>query len=250
MAFDSAPRPGAPPPMLPLRVNELCFGLNGHALLKQISLQIEAGGPTVILGPNGAGKTLLLKLCHGLLQPSSGTLRWASATPLATRRRQALMFQRPVLLRRTVAENIEYVLQLQGYPRRSQALRVLELLAQTGLEALASRPARVLSGGEQQRLALARLWALTPEVMLLDEPTANLDPSATRAIELLIREISAAGTKIILSTHDLTQAQRLASDVVFLHRGRLIERSTADKFFATPATAEAAAFIRGELLWH
>ena len=235
--------------MLPLRVENLAFALNGHWLLQKISFQIEVGGPTVILGPNGAGKTLLLKLCHGLLQPTGGTIRWAAATPLATRRRQAMMFQRPVLLRRTVAENIEYVLRLQHYPTHALAPRIRELLAQTGLEALATRAARVLSGGEQQRLALARVWALAPEAMLLDEPTANLDPSATRAIELLIQEIAARGTKIILSTHDLAQAQRLASDVVFLHRGCLIERNTADAFFSTPATADAAAFIRGELLW-
>ena len=237
-------------PMLPLHVGNLDFALNGHALLHNISFQIEAGGPTVILGPNGAGKTLLLKLCHGLLLPSSGTIHWAAATPLATRRRQAMMFQRPVLLRRTVAENIEYVLRLQHYPTHALAPRIRELLAQTGLEALASRPARVLSGGEQQRLALARVWALAPEVMLLDEPTANLDPSAIRAIELLIQEIAACGTKIIFSTHDLAQAQRLANDVVFLHRGALIERNLASTFFATPTTPEAAAFVRGELLWN
>lgn len=237
-------------PMLPLRVENLDFALNGHPLLQKISFQIEAGGPTVILGPNGAGKTLLLKLCHGLLLPSSGTIHWATATPQSTRRRQAMMFQRPVLLRRTVTENIEYVLRLQRYPMHARAPRIRELLVQTGLEALATRAARVLSGGEQQRLALARVWALAPEVMLLDEPTANLDPSATRAIELLIQEITTRGTKIILSTHDLAQAQRLASDVVFLHRGVLIERNSASTFFATPTAPEAAAFIRGDLLWN
>ena len=235
-------------PILPLSFTDVEYQVGGVVLLNQLSFTLESGGPSVVLGPNGAGKTLLLKLAHGLLVPTSGTLRWRG-NPHHLKRRQAMVFQRPVLLRRSVADNLDYVLAVHHVPAAKRAKRVKAVLELTGLSALAGRSARVLSGGEQQRLALARAWAMEPEVLFLDEPTANLDPTATRAVEDLITEIAASGTKIVLSTHDLPQAQRLAMEILFLHRGRLLEQTPAEIFFSQPQSDTADAFVRGKLLW-
>ncbi len=235
-------------PILPLVGTDIDYIIADVLLLDRLSFTLSAGGPTIILGPNGAGKTLFLKLCHGLISPTRGTLRWHG--PMHDiRRRQALVFQRPVLLRRSVIGNIEYGLRVHKVPGMERARRVQAVLQQTGLTSLAHRSARVLSGGEQQRLALARAWALQPDILFLDEPTANLDPAATRAIEDVISAIATTGTKIVLSTHDLPQAQRLAAQIFFLHRGRLLEVSAADDFFKHPQSDAATAFIRGELWW-
>jgi tungstate transport system ATP-binding protein len=246
--------PSSISPILPLRLDALGYEVAGRRLVDGVTLELTAGPRTVLLGPNGAGKSLLLRLCHGLLAPTSGRLAWlgagaAALSPAALRRRQAMVFQRPVLLRRSVAANVDYALGLRGTPRRRRAARVAEALERVGLAGLAGRPARVLSGGEQQRLALARAWALQPEVLFLDEPTASLDPGATRAVEEIIDAFHRAGTKIVMTTHDLGQARRLADEVVFLHRGRLAEHAPAAAFFAGPASPEAAAFVAGELLW-
>jgi tungstate transport system ATP-binding protein len=230
-------------------VHDLSYEIGGKRLLDNISFRTDAGPRTVVLGPNGAGKSLLLRLCHGLLQPSTGTIAWAGAAPAVARRCQAMVFQRPVLLRRSTAANMTYVLRLQGLPRRQRRAVMTELLAQAGLLSLATRPARVLSGGEQQRLALARAWALQPQVLFLDEPTASLDPAATRAVEALLEHIHHTGTKIIMTTHDLGQAHRLADEVLFLHHGRLVEYAPAPAFFSHPQSKEAAAFLEGTLLW-
>jgi tungstate transport system ATP-binding protein len=160
-----------------------------------------------------------------------------------------MVFQRPVLLRRSTAANISYVLRLQGVPRRQRRATVEEVLELAGLLPLAARPARVLSGGEQQRLALARAWALKPQVLFLDEPTASLDPAATRAVEALLDQMYQTGTKIMLTTHDLGQARRLADEVLFLHQGRLVEFAPAPAFFTNPQSKETAAFLAGELVW-
>jgi tungstate transport system ATP-binding protein len=160
-----------------------------------------------------------------------------------------MVFQHPVMLRRSAAANIDYALRLKRIPRPLRRARVREVLDDTGLTNLAQSPARNLSIGEQQRLALARAWAAAPEVLFLDEPTANLDPAATRAIEEVIGAIDLTGTKIVMTTHDLAQARRLADEIVFLHRGRLLEQLPAAEFFARPSTPEAAAFIEGRLLW-
>jgi len=235
--------------MLPLVVHELCFERGGRRLLDGITFQTDVGPRTVVLGPNGAGKSLLLRLCHGLLPPSAGTITWAGADPSMARRCQAMVFQRPVLLRRSTAANIRYALRTQGIPRRQRRAIVREALERAGLLSLAERPARVLSGGEQQRLALARAWALKPQVLFLDEPTASLDPAATRAVEALLDEIYQTGTKVIMTTHDLGQARRLADEVLFLHHGRLVEQAPASAFFLAPRSPEAAAFLEGRLLW-
>jgi tungstate transport system ATP-binding protein len=235
--------------ILPLRVERVCFDAGGKRLIHDISFTLDHGPRTIVLGPNGAGKSLLLRLCHGLIQPSSGDIIWASPGARATYRAQAMVFQRPVLLRRTAAANISYALRVHGVPRRQRQRLVAAALDQAGLRHLTRRPARVLSGGEQQRLALARAWALQPQVLFLDEPTANLDPAATRTVEELLDTIHRAGTKLIMTTHDLAQARRLADEVIFLYRGRLLEWAPASEFFTSPRSTEARAFLEGQLLW-
>jgi tungstate transport system ATP-binding protein len=185
-----------------------------------------------------------MRLMHGLLAPTSGRIVWNEPGP---HRRQAMVFQRPIMLRRSALDNVIYALKTAGAEDARRT--AMEALAEVGLSKLASRPARVLSGGEQQRLALARAWALHPEVLFLDEPTANLDPGATREIETIIRAFDASGTKIIMSTHNLGQVRRLGDEVLYLHQGRVLERAPVEKFFTQPASPEAAAFIKGELPW-
>ncbi|MFQ5971332.1 MAG: ATP-binding cassette domain-containing protein [Alphaproteobacteria bacterium] len=236
-----------PPPILPLEVSGLCYETAGERLIHDVAFTLYPGTRTVILGPNGAGKSLTLRICHGLLAPTAGRIRWRGAGE--PRHHQAMVFQRPVLLRRSVEANVDYALKLRGITRGSRRDRIRAVLAQAGLVELAKRPARALSTGQQQRLALARALALSPQVLFLDEPTASLDPAATRTIEAMIDGFRAIGTKIVMTTHDLGQARRLADEVLFFHRGRLLEHSSADVFFGHPESAEARAFIKGELLW-
>ncbi|HEX9789608.1 MAG TPA: ATP-binding cassette domain-containing protein [Kiloniellales bacterium] len=234
--------------ILPLRLTGVTYRVRGETLIDNISADLPADGRCVILGPNGAGKSLLLRLCHGLLRPSAGRIEWAAGNGERVRRGQSMVFQNPVLLRRSTAGNIRYPLGLHGVPRAERQAAVDQALARAGLTEVAGRPARVLSGGEQQRLAIARAWVTRPEVLFLDEPTSNLDPAATRAIEDMILAVAQTGTKIIMTTHDLGQARRLADEILFLHRGRLLERTPAAEFFAAPQTAEAATFLKGDLL--
>jgi tungstate transport system ATP-binding protein len=237
----------APPTALPLLAENLSYLAGGIAVLRGVSLAIEAGPPLLVIGPNGAGKSVLLRLLHGLLVPAAGRVAWSGTVPPGPRR-DAMVFQRPVMLRRSVLANLEYPLALAGLGRAARWALAAAALEEAGLAAFAARPARRLSGGEQQRLALARAAALSPEVLFLDEPTASLDPAATRAVEMAVAGIAARGTKIVMTTHDLGQARRLAGEVAFLHRGRLLERAPAAAFFAAPRAPEAAAFLRGELL--
>lgn len=235
----------APASILPLSVEALAFAANGRRLLDDVSFRIPQGGITVLLGPNGAGKSLTLRLCHGLLKPASGQVRWAGGP--AGRKRHAMVFQRPVMLRRSVRANLLHALQAVG--AADQADRVTAALSRFGLEELAEQPARRLSGGEQQRLAIARAWALAPDMLFLDEPTSHLDPGATRQIETFIASLAEEGMTILLSTHDMGQARRLSQRVLFLHRGRLLEDTATATFFTAPASPEARAFIAGDLLW-
>ncbi len=239
----------APASLLPLSLDQVVFAVGDRRIIDGISMQIDAGPRTVIVGPNGAGKSVLLRLCHGLLHPTSGTINWTSLEPPGGPRRQAMVFQRPVLLRRTAVANVVYALAIAGVPRAQRMPRALDALRRVGLERLAHRPARVLSGGEQQRLALARASALSPEVLFLDEPTASLDPGATHEVEKVIAKMHASGTKIVMVTHNLGQARRLGDEILFMHQGRLAERSPADRFFRHPASREAAQFLEGELPW-
>jgi tungstate transport system ATP-binding protein len=228
-----------------LRLDGLGFASGDHALITNVSLTLIEGPRTIILGANGAGKSVLLRLMHGLLTPTSGRVDWSRGD--GRELRQAMVFQRPVLLRRSAAANVEYALKLNGIAAPARNARAMEALREAGLAHLAVRPARVLSGGEQQRLALARAWSLQPDVMFLDEPTASLDPSATREVEAVIRQIHDSGTKIVMTTHNLGQARRIADEVVFIHQGRIAEHTPAADFFRQPRSAEAAAFMRGEL---
>ena len=235
--------------IFPLVLDAVSYRSGTLTLIDAVSLEIAARPKTVILGPNGAGKSLLLRLCHGLIAPSQGTVRWAGGNGADARRRQAMVFERPVMLRRSVRANVAYGLKLQGVPAAQRPTRTDKALARAGLEGLAARPAQVLSGGEHQRLALARAWATEPEIIFLDEPTASLDPGATAQVEAIIEEIHAAGTKIVMTTHDLAQARRLADEIVFMHAGRVTERAPAPSFFDGPESAAGAAFLEGRLLW-
>ncbi len=237
----------APVTDLPVSLQDVSVLARGIAILDNLSLILEPGAPTVLVGPNGAGKTTLLRVAMGLVAPARGRVAWNGRTEVPPIRR-AIMFQRPVMLRRSAGGNIRYALAAAGVARSERAARVDALLELVGLSDLADRPARRLSGGEQQRLALARALARDPEILFLDEPTASLDPAATKSIEDIIRDIAARGIKVVMATHDLGEARRLAGDIALLHRGRVVERADAQRFFTDPNTEEARRFVADELL--
>ncbi len=237
----------APDNDLPIMLDEVRYGVRGLTILDRVSLTVASGAPTVLIGPNGSGKTTLLRLVMGLIEPTAGRITWGGR-PQGSPERRAIVFQRPVMLRRSVVANVEYALASASIPRAERSTQVEELLHLVGLAGFGARAARRLSGGEQQRLALARALARDPQVLLLDEPTASLDPAATKAIEDVIRAVVARGIKVVLSTHDLGEARRLAGEIVLLHRGRVIESSPAAEFFTAPKTHEARQFVAGELL--
>jgi tungstate transport system ATP-binding protein len=235
--------------VLPLILEDVSFVAGGRPIIDRVSCEFTPGPRTVILGPNGSGKSVLMRLCHGLLLPTSGRIVWRGNRDEHRPRAQAMVFQRPVMLRRSALGNVTYGLKLAQVPRAERDRRAREVLDAVGLTSVADRPARVLSGGEQQKLALARAWALAPEVLFLDEPTANLDPGATREVERIVDQIHGTGTKIVMTTHNLGQARRLADEILFISGGRLADHAPVERFFAEPSTAEAAAFIKGELPW-
>jgi tungstate transport system ATP-binding protein len=232
---------------LPIVFDAVHVAAGDTAILQDISLQFAAGAPTVLVGPNGSGKTTLLRTAMGLVRPVAGRISWGGSgeVPVA---RQALVFQRPVMLRRSVAGNVRYALATAGVPRALRGARTQALLRQVGLHELADRPAPRLSGGERQRLALARALARDPAVLFLDEPTASLDPAATLWIEELVRQVAASGVKVVMTTHDLGEAARLAGEVVVLHRGRVVETGSARQVLENPATEQARRFLAGQLL--
>jgi tungstate transport system ATP-binding protein len=234
--------------VLPLRLEQVGLTVGSRAILQGVTAVLDAGVRTIILGANGAGKSVLLRICHGLLAPTTGTVRWNAEASLAARR-QAMVFQRPVMLRRSAEANVAYALRLRKVPRLQRRPQARAALARVGLEALATHAARTMSVGEQQRLALGRAWALRPEVLFLDEPTASLDPGAINAIESIVEAMHAEGTKIVMVTHNLGQARRLGDEILFLHEGRLCERTPAERFFRRPDSAEAQRFLEGELPW-
>ena len=249
-------------PVLPLVVQDLTLMVDGQVLVNRLNFRLDAGNRTIILGPNGAGKSLSLRLMHGLIKPSAGEIDWqgpkaALARPMSQGQKadardavvwQAMVFQRPVILRRSVLANVRYALKAHGVAREEVEHRAHLALKRTGLDGKAGQAARTLSGGEQQRLALARAWALNPEVLFLDEPTANLDPATTNQVEGIINRMHHDGTKIIMTTHDIAQAQRLADEVLFLYRGEVCEHTPAADFFHHAQTDEARAFLSGRLL--
>jgi tungstate transport system ATP-binding protein len=233
--------------MFPLQARGLGVRFGDVEALRGVDLEVEAGERWVVLGSNGAGKSVLLRALHGLIAPSSGTLTWGG-TPVRPRS-QAMVFQRPVMLRRTAMANVEYALSVNGASRVERRRLAERALARVGLGHVAYRQARVLSGGEQQRVALARAWSLEPQLLFLDEPTASLDPGAAAEVERIVQDIHAAGTTVVTTTHNLGLARRLADRIVFLHAGRVSEVSPAERFFTAPASAEAARFLEGELPW-
>lgn len=235
--------------ILPIVGSGLSVRRDGRTLLAAVDLTIEAGPLTVLMGPNGAGKSLLLRVLAALIPADSGRVTWAGALPTrALAPHLGFVFQKPVLLRRSVAANVRYALKAAGVPGRERDARTMAALADGGLGRLADAPARVLSGGEQQRLAIARAIATRPKALLLDEPTASLDPAATLAIEDLVRAAHHGGTKVVFVTHDLGQARRLGDEIVFMHAGGIAERAPAERFFAAPKSAAADAFLQGRLM--
>lgn len=241
-----APEPGAD---TRIQVDGLRLVLGGEIVLDVPALDLAGPGPTLILGPNGAGKSLLLRCLHGLIAADCGTVRQGGA-PLgaAQRARQAMVFQKPVLLRRSVAANLDFVLKRRGLARPLRRERIAALLAGAGLGARAGQAAHSLSGGEAQRLAVLRARATGADILFLDEPTGSLDPAATQAIEAMIAGAARAGTRVVMVTHDICQARRLARDIVLMHRGRIVEHAPAKQFFDTPRTEAARRYLSGGLV--
>jgi len=234
-------------PVLPLTLSGIGLELGHRILLREVNHTFDAGTISVLLGHNGAGKTLLLKVCHGLVPPTAGRVDWNDPARAARPCAQAMVFQKPVLLRRSVRQNIAHVLKACRVHGRERERRIDQALELGRLGDMAGRPARRLSGGEQQRVALARAWAARPEVLILDEPCTYLDPGAIHEVEQIIRAFYESGTKIIMATHDLAQARRLAGDIVLMHQGGIAEAGPADSFFERPVTGEARAFLEGRL---
>lgn len=226
-----------------LHLQDVRFEHRGHSLLAPTTLSLSGCRRTLVMGPNGAGKSLFMRLAHGLLRPTGGEVKWEGNIPPV----QAMVFQRPVLLRRSALDNLTYALAIQRAPYRQRKALALQALEKFGLSGLAKRPARVLSGGEQQRLTLARAWLLKPNVLFLDEPTSALDPAGIKAVEDAVNEFHQQGTRIIMTTHDLHQARRLADEVLFMYSGQVLELTPAHNFFETPASVQAGAFLHGEL---
>lgn len=226
-----------------ISLNDINVSAGGTPLLKGVSFELNQPGVTGLIGPNGAGKSVLLRLLTGLITPDRGAF---SIAP--TLGPPALVFQRPVLLRRSVKANLVHALRIAGVPRKERAGLLAELLVTAGLTHQAETPARQLSGGQQQRLAIARALAERPKLLLMDEPTANLDPAATAEIEALIKTTADADVKVVLVTHNAAQATRLCEDIVFMHKGQVLEHNTADAFFKNPTSAEAKAYLQGDLL--
>lgn len=216
--------------------------VDGKSLLSEVDLTIYEGESVVVLGANGAGKSTLLKLCNAIISPSLGSVQ---TLPV---HEQSLIFQRPALLQRTVLDNVRFVLSIRGVAEPACTEQSHRGLAACNLSATANQPARSLSGGEQQRLALARAWACKPRLLLADEPTANLAPTAMRDVETLLQAVQSEGTTLVFTTHNVAQAKRLARRIVFLDGGRIVEDRAAADFFASPSSAAARSFFEGELL--
>jgi tungstate transport system ATP-binding protein len=219
----------------------------GKRLLGPVDLTLNSPGITVIMGPNGAGKSLFLSAAHGLLDDIKGRITWNGVAAQSSRASRGLVFQTTPILRRSVAGNIALPLVARGVKRAEQSARVAKALKDARLDADPRKPAAALSGGERKRLALARAIVTAPETLLLDEPAANLDPASTAGLESILRQISQGGTKILISTHDIAQARRLADDILFFDHGKLVEQADAKSFFATSQNPAVQKFLRGDL---
>jgi len=233
--------------LFPLIVEGAETRRRGKTLVGPVSMTLNGAGATVVVGPNGSGKTTLLRLLHGAARLNSGSIRWALPTDQA-QEAQAFVFQHPVMLRRSVVENLIYPLRLRGTARKAALAEAEGWAARVGLSDMLNRPATVLSGGEQQKLAIARALITKPQLVFLDEPCASLDGHATAEIEAILQDTKAAGTHLILSTHDMGQARRLADEVVFMLHGRVHETAAAPGFFEAPETGPARAFLNGDIV--
>ncbi|MFS4580822.1 ATP-binding cassette domain-containing protein [Phaeobacter sp. C3_T13_0] len=233
--------------LFPLSVEGAQVRRRGKTLIGPVDLRLDGHGTTIVIGPNGSGKTSLLKMLHGILRLGQGQIKWGCTTAEA-QRQQAFVFQTPVMMRRSVVENIAYPLRLNRVPRQ-EALAAAEIWAnRIGLGDALQRPAVLLSGGERQKLALARALIRKPQLLFLDEPCASLDGRATREIEEILTEAATAGTRLIMSTHNMGQAQRLADEVLFVLHGEIAEFSAAESFFTRPHTEQGRAFLRGDIV--
>jgi len=232
---------------LPLTLTGATLRRQGKTLIGPVDLTLGRIGVTVVIGPNGSGKTSLLRMMHGLQRTADGRVGWSVADAIA-RERQAYVFQRPIALRRSVLANLMFPLRLRGASRAQAEAQARAIADRFDLSAMLAQPAPSLSGGEMQRLALARALITEPEILFADEPCAALDGQATRQIEALLAGTAAAGTRLVMATHDMGQARRLASDVIFLLHGRIHETGPAETFFAAPATPEAKAFLNGDIV--
>lgn len=234
-------------PILPLTLTGAGVMRRGTRLLGPVDLTLGGGGLTIVMGPNGSGKTSLLRLMHGLERPATGSVAWAVPDEEA-RMRQAYVFQTPTMMRRSVTESIAYGLIVAGTARAPARTAAREIALRVGLGHALDRQATVLSGGEKQKLALARALVRAPQVLFLDEPCANLDGRATREIETILCEARDAGTRIVMATHDIGQARRLADEVIFMLNGCVHETRTAKGFFTAPQTDQAQAFLNGQIV--
>ncbi len=234
-------------PILPLVLEAASVAKHGERIIGPITYTLGANGCTVVLGPNGAGKTTLLRLMHGLEKASSGHIRWAVPKRDAFMH-QSFVFQTPIVMRRSVRDNIAYPLTVRGGTLKSARITAEHWLEKVGLTASALKDANVLSGGEKQKLAIARALITRPEVLFLDEPTTNLDGASTFEIEQLIATAQKEGTRIVMATHDMGQARRLASEVLFLYHGEIHEFADCTDFFTNPKTAAAKSYLRGDIL--
>jgi tungstate transport system ATP-binding protein len=234
--------------ILPMSVENAVVRRRGKVLIGPITTHVSESGLSIVMGPNGAGKTTLLRLLHRMerLAPG-GQLTWQVPEAQA-RAQQGFVFQAPVMMRRTVLDNVAYPLMVHGVARKAARAQAADWLARVGLDSSAEKPGAVLSGGERQKLALARALIRQPQILFLDEPCANLDGRATREFEALLRGVSEEGTRIVMSTHDIGQARRLAEDVWFIHHGQLLETTAADVFFDQPKSREARAFLQGDII--
>ncbi|MCI2399928.1 ATP-binding cassette domain-containing protein [Aliiroseovarius subalbicans] len=233
--------------ILPLTLSGATAQVHGKRILGPVDLTLGQAGVTMVIGPNGAGKTTLLRLIHGLQRQSGGTQNWAVGVDEA-RAAQAFIFQNPVLMRRSVRDNIAYAARLT-FGRSSTTDDVVDdWIVRVGLTEQARQPASSLSGGERQKMALARALIRAPQMLILDEPTAHLDGRSTREVEAILLDAVARDTRLVMSTHDMGQARRLGSDIVFLHQGQVFETGPATGFFTHPQTPEATAFLNGDIL--
>lgn len=231
--------------MIDLSFKNMRFNADGKTLLGPVNLDISLKGITCIMGYNGAGKSLFLELCHGMLEPTKGHVQWNRKSALKTRQDRGFIFQHRIVLRRSVRQNIALPMQAAGWSRSQIDTRLIELLDMARLTPKADEPAAVLSGGEVQRMALVRALATRPDVVIMDEPTSSLDPGATTKFENLIESVAKTGVKFLWATHNITQAQRFASDVIFINDGTVAEHGSAEDFFAAPASQMAQQYVKG-----